>query len=172
MAVQFSADLCLLNGLLPVSSVFYLSFQFLNFAFINVCLYTVQASVFGHPFSWLTRGLLLNTLLTPLVPFILLTWPNQCNQLILTNESMWCGYKITGLMSEHFYSNNYTIEMLSPSLYSPPRSLHHSMRIFHCWKQCCRPSSDSLFMSSVAFAFTASADSNLVLFNVDLFFGN
>ena len=62
--------------------------------------------------------------------------------------------------------------MLSPSVYSPPRSLHRSMRIFHCWKQCCRSSSDSLFMSSVAFAFTASTDSNLVPFNADLIFGN
>ena len=38
--------------------------------------------------------------------------------------------------------------MLSPSMYSPPRSLHRSIRIFHCWKQCSRSSSDSLFMSS------------------------
>jgi len=42
----------------------------------------------------------------------------------------------------------------------------------HCWKQCCRSSSDSLFMSSVAFAFTVSTDSNLVPFNADLIFGN
>ena len=62
--------------------------------------------------------------------------------------------------------------MLSPSMYSPPRSLHRSMRIFHCWKQCCRSSSDSLFMSSAAFTFTASTDSNLVPFNADLIFGN
>jgi len=75
-------------------------------------------------------------------------------------------------MLEHFYLKNYTIEMLSPSLYSSPRSLHRSIRIFHCWKQCCRSSSDSSFMSSVAFAFTASTDSNLVPFNADLFFGN
>ena len=62
--------------------------------------------------------------------------------------------------------------MLSPSVYSPPRSLHRSMRIFHYWKQCCRSASDSLFMGSVAFAFTASTDSNLVPFNADLIFGN
>ena len=62
--------------------------------------------------------------------------------------------------------------MLSPSMYSPSRSLHLSMRIFHCSKQCCRSSSDSLFMSSVAFAFTASTDLNLVPFNADLIFGN
>ena len=62
--------------------------------------------------------------------------------------------------------------MLSLSMYFPPRSLHRSMRISHCWKQCCRPSSDSLFTSSVAFAFTASTDSNLVPFNADLIFGN
>jgi len=35
-----------------------------------------------------------------------------------------------------------------------------------------RLSSDSLFMSSVAFAFTASTDSNLVPSNADLIFGN
>ena len=62
--------------------------------------------------------------------------------------------------------------MLSPPMYSPPQSQHHSMWIFHCWKQCCRASSDSLFMSSVAFAFTASTDLNLALFNADLIFGN
>ena len=62
--------------------------------------------------------------------------------------------------------------MLSPSMYFLPWSLHHSMRVFHCWKQCCRSSSDSLFMSSVAFALTASTDSNLVPFNADLIFGN
>ena len=57
-------------------------------------------------------------------------------------------------------------------MYSHPRSLHRSLRIFLCWKQCCRSSSDSLFRSSVAFAFTASTDSNLVPFNADLIFGN
>ena len=62
--------------------------------------------------------------------------------------------------------------MLSPSLYSPPRSLHRSMRIFHCWKQCCGSSSDSLFMCSVTFSFTASKDSNLVPFKADFIFGN
>jgi len=62
--------------------------------------------------------------------------------------------------------------MLSPSMYSPPQSLNRSMQIFHCWKQCCRSSSDSLFMSSVAFAFTASMDSNLVPFNAYLILGN
>jgi len=61
--------------------------------------------------------------------------------------------------------------MLSPSMYTPPRSLHHSMQIFHCLKQCCRSSSVSLFMSSVAFTFTAATDSKWVPFNAD-FFGN
>ena len=50
-------------------------------------------------------------------------------------------------MLDHFYSKNYIIEMLSPSMYSPPWSLHRSMRIFHCWKQSCR-SSDSLSWAS------------------------
>ena len=62
--------------------------------------------------------------------------------------------------------------MLSPSLYSPPWSLHCCMRIFHCWKQYCRSSSHSLVVSSVTFTFTASTDSNLFPFNADLIFGN
>ena len=61
--------------------------------------------------------------------------------------------------------------MMSPSKYSSPQSLHHSMRIFRCWKQCCRSPSDSLFMSSVPFAFTVSMDSNLVPLNADLIYG-
>jgi len=62
--------------------------------------------------------------------------------------------------------------MSSLSMYSPPLTLHRSMRIPHCWKQCCRSSSDGLFMSSVAFAFPASTDSNLLPFNAELIFGN
>ena len=61
--------------------------------------------------------------------------------------------------------------MLSPSMQSPPRSLHRSMRIYHCWKQCCRSSCVKLFKSCVAFAFTASTDSNLVPSSEDLIFG-
>jgi elongation factor P hydroxylase len=57
-------------------------------------------------------------------------------------------------MLEYFYSKDYTMEMLSPSVYYPPRSINR------------------LFMSSVAFTFTASTDSNLVPFNADLIFGN
>ena len=57
-------------------------------------------------------------------------------------------------------------------MYSPPRSLHRSMPIFHCWEQCWRSFSDSLFMSSAAFDFTASTDSNLVPFNADYIFEN
>jgi len=62
--------------------------------------------------------------------------------------------------------------MLSPSMYSPPRSLHRSIWIVHYWKQCCRSSSDSLFMSSFAFAFTASTYLNVVPFNADFIYGN
>jgi len=36
----------LLNGLLPVSSVFLPLFPICNFAFINICLYTIPPSVF------------------------------------------------------------------------------------------------------------------------------
>jgi hypothetical protein len=62
--------------------------------------------------------------------------------------------------------------MLSSSMYFPSRSLHRSMWIFHCSKQCCRSSSGSLFMSSVTFASTSPADFYLVHFNTDLSFGN
>jgi hypothetical protein len=61
------------------------------------------------------------------------------------------------------------IEMFSPSMYSPSRTLHYSMRIFRCWKQCCRSSSDSLFTISVAFPLLRLRTSNLVPFNADLF---
>ena len=54
---------------------------------------------------------------------------------------------------------------------SPPRSIHRSMRIFHCWKQCCRSSCFKLSKSCVAFAFTACTDSNLVPLSADLIFG-
>jgi len=48
MALQSRADLHLLKGLLPVNSVFFLPhFPVLNFAPINICLYTVPPSVFG-----------------------------------------------------------------------------------------------------------------------------
>jgi len=75
-------------------------------------------------------------------------------------------------MLEHFLLKKIRNRTVVTLNVLPPRSLHHSMRIFHCWKQCCRSSSDSLFMSSVSFAFTASTDSNLVPFNADLIFGN
>ena len=124
--------------------------------------------------------LALNTFPLPLIPFCPLLEQFLTNKISLvyiyththTHTHTWYGYNITGLMSTFFYSKDYTIQMLSPSMYSPLQSLQRSMRIFHCWKQCCRSSSDNLFMSSVAFAFTAWTDSNLVPFNADLIFGN
>ena len=84
----------------------------------------------------------------------------------------WCGYKITRLMLEHFLlkklHNRNAVTLNIP----PLQSLHHSIWIFQCWKQCCRSSSDSLCMSSIAFAFTASTDSNMVPLNTDLICGN
>ena len=73
--------------------------------------------------------------------------------------------------SNPLLKKNQTIEMLSPSMQSPPRSLHRSMRIFHCWKQCCRSSCVKLFKSWVTFAFTASTDLNLVPLSADMIFG-
>jgi hypothetical protein len=43
------------------------------------------------------------------------------------------------------------------------------MRIFHCWKQCCRSFSDSFFITSIDFE---TADSKGVHFNADFIFGN
>jgi len=85
---------------------------------------------------------------------------------------MWCGYKITGLMLEHFLFKKLHNRNVVTLSVLPPRSLHRSMWVFHCWKRWCRSFSDSLFMSSVAFVFTASTDSNLVSFKADLIFGN
>jgi len=84
----------------------------------------------------------------------------------------WCGYKITGLMLENFLlkklhnRNVVTLNVLPSPI---PTPLHAKLPLLEAML---RPSSDSLFMSSVAFAFTASTDSNLVPFNADLIFGN
>ena len=101
-----------------------------------------------------------------------LTYTNKETNCAHTHIHTWCGYKITALMLEHFlfrklHNRNVVTFNVLHSL-----SLNHSMRIFHCWKQCCRSSSDSLFMRSVVFAFTASTDSDLVPFKADLIFGN
>jgi len=85
----------------------------------------------------------------------------------------WCGYKITGLMLEHFYSKKLHDRniVIVNVLHSPiPTTPHANLPLLEAMLQV--PSSDSLFMSSVAFAFTASTDSNLVPFNADLIFGN
>ena len=74
-------------------------------------------------------------------------------------------------MLQPFIEKSQTFEILSPSVQTPPRSLHCPMRIFHCWKQCCRSSCVKLFKSCVAFAYTASTDSNLVPLSADLIFG-
>jgi hypothetical protein len=46
-------DLCLLTGLLPASSVFWCLFPIHNFAFTDICLYTIPPSVVWSS-SWLT----------------------------------------------------------------------------------------------------------------------
>jgi hypothetical protein len=64
MTLQSNADLPLLNGLLPVSSVFYLSVQFVILQLlISVCT-QFRHLFFGLPLSRLPWGLLLNTWLT------------------------------------------------------------------------------------------------------------
>jgi len=88
MAIQSNADLHLLNGLLLVTSVFWPPFTAFNFAFINIYFYTVPPYFLYRPLSRLPWGLLLNTWLTFLLLYILLTWPIQFNRLFLTNESI------------------------------------------------------------------------------------
>jgi hypothetical protein len=46
MALQSNADFRILNGLLQVSSVFDIYFLICNFAFINICLYTIPPYIF------------------------------------------------------------------------------------------------------------------------------
>jgi hypothetical protein len=73
----------------------------------------------------------------------------------------WYDYKITGLMWKIGFIfrilqiNLYPIQHTLPS--SP--SIHCCIRVFHCSKQCCRSSADTLFSRSV-FDFTSSTDSN------------
>ena len=75
-------------------------------------------------------------------------------------------------MLEHFlFKILHNINVVTLNVLPSP-ILHRSIRIFHWWKQCCRSPSDILLMSSVAFDFTASTDSNLVPFNADLIYGN
>ena len=65
-----------------------LSFQFLIMHLLmSVCIQSHHLFFFGGPLTWLPWALLLNTWLTFLLLSILLTWPTQFNQIILTNES-------------------------------------------------------------------------------------
>ena len=75
MALQSNVDL---------RSVLWHLFPIYNFAFTNICLYTIPPFDFGSSSSWLPWGLLLNTWITFLLPSFLLTWPVQFNQLVLT----------------------------------------------------------------------------------------
>ena len=55
MTVKSSAVLCLLNRLLPVSCVFLALFPICNFAFINICLYTICLKVKWFIFCWVIQ---------------------------------------------------------------------------------------------------------------------
>ena len=57
--------------------------------------------------------------------------------------------------------------MLSPSMYSTLWSLHCSMRIVHCWKQCC-----SCLLIAYSRAPSLLSSLHLVPFNTDLIFRN
>ena len=63
-----------------------LSFQFLITHLLMSVGIQPHHLFFGHPLTWLAWALLLNTWLTFLLLFILLTWPTQFNHIILTNE--------------------------------------------------------------------------------------
>ena len=84
---------------------------------------------------------------------------------------MWCGYKITRLMLDHFlfkklHNRNVVTLSLLPS--PIPTPLHVNLPLLEAMLQVIF----WLFVSSFAFAFTASTDSNLVPFNTHLIFGN
>ena len=61
MSLQSNADFRLLNKFLPVTHDFWHHVPICNFAYINICLYTVTPSVFGRPLRRLPWGLFLNT---------------------------------------------------------------------------------------------------------------
>lgn len=73
MILQSNVDIRLLNGLLLVTPVFLSLFPICNFALINIFLDTVPLSAFGRHLSRLSRGLLLNTRLTFVLPSTVLT---------------------------------------------------------------------------------------------------
>jgi len=62
VALQCTADVCLRNRLLPVSSVFWPLFPVCNLAFINVCWYTIPHLFFGHPFGCLNLRIIVKYL--------------------------------------------------------------------------------------------------------------
>ena len=88
MSLQSNVDLRLLNGPLPVNSVF-LSFQFVILHWL-ISVYTHFYLLFfwGHPRSWLSGKLYSNTSLTVLLLPILSTWPININRIIRTKESI------------------------------------------------------------------------------------
>jgi len=88
MALQSNAHLCLLNGLLPASSVVWLLFPICNLHLLISVGTQFHHLFFGRSLSQLPWGLMLNTWLTSLLPSILLTWPIQFSWLTMTNESI------------------------------------------------------------------------------------
>jgi hypothetical protein len=88
MTKHFNGNRRLLNGLLLVTSVFDLFFQFFIFnVWISVCT-KFHHLCFGRPLSRPPWGLLLNTWLTFLLISILLTRPIQFNRRIPTEENI------------------------------------------------------------------------------------
>jgi hypothetical protein len=86
MALQSNTDLRLLNGILPVSSGFWLLFPVFNLhLLISVCT-QFHHLFFGRPLSPLPWEFLFNTRLTFIFPPILLTWPIQFYRLIRKNK--------------------------------------------------------------------------------------
>ena len=79
MALESDADLCLLDGLLPVSSVFWPLFSICISPFINTCLYTIPSSVFFSCSLKRLPWVLFEILDLLFLLFILLWWPIQFN---------------------------------------------------------------------------------------------
>jgi hypothetical protein len=86
-----------------------------------------------------------------------------------------CGYKITGLVWKIWFIFKILQFIVIPFNVLPPLSppsIRHCIQIFHCSKQCCRSSADTLFSRYSVFYFTSLTDWKWVPFNAFFSLGN
>ena len=63
------------------------------------------------------------------------------------------------------YSQNFTIQLLSPSMYSPSLPTHRFIRVLNCPKQCYSSSTPRPFSSCAVFVFASSTDGKWLPFS-------